>query len=92
MHFGMEILIEKYTCSFHLVFNLLFSVICRLQKSIDGLNQASKNWFAKFAPTLRDYGFIQSASDHWLFTFTSNDTFLNILVYVDDIILATLWS
>lgn len=32
--------------------------VCRLRKSIYGLQQASRNWFAKLTSSLRDYGFI----------------------------------
>jgi len=62
--------------------------VCRLKKSLYGLKQASKQWFAKLSSHLKASGFSQSAYDHSLFVkiFETNITVL--LVYVDDIILA----
>ena len=62
--------------------------VCRLRKSLYGLRQASRNWFAKFSAALKGYGFLQSAADNSLFTYTKDAIFLVVLVYVDDLILA----
>ncbi|PKI32774.1 hypothetical protein CRG98_046822 [Punica granatum] len=59
---------------------------CRLQKSLYGLRQASRNWFSKFTSALRNYGFSQSEADHSLFTLQRDKKFLAVLVYVDDMI------
>lgn len=63
-------------------------MFCRLRKSLYGLKQASRNWFAKFSTALQHYGFIQSSADHSLFTFGDGNNTMVILVYVDDLILA----
>ncbi|PKI50014.1 hypothetical protein CRG98_029601, partial [Punica granatum] len=61
-------------------------VVCRLRKSLYGLRQASRNWYAKLADAMRHYGFRQSGADHSLFIFNRGNVFLAALVYVDDIL------
>ncbi|KAK3029712.1 hypothetical protein RJ639_039121 [Escallonia herrerae] len=60
--------------------------MCRLQKSLYGLRQASRNWYHEFSQSLLVVGFIQSQSDHSLFTFARKGSFLAVLIYVDDVI------
>ncbi|KAK3011732.1 hypothetical protein RJ639_012295 [Escallonia herrerae] len=62
--------------------------VLRLRKSLYGLRQSPRNWFAKLSTALRSYGFLQSHADHTLFTYRKGDVFLSILGYVDDLILA----
>ncbi|KAM6589902.1 hypothetical protein CsatA_012507 [Cannabis sativa] len=63
--------------------------ICKLQKSLYGLKQASRQWFAKFSSALTDEGFHHSATDLSLFIKHFNGNFIFLLVYVDDVILAS---
>ena len=76
-----------YTCreGKHLPSN----AVCRLHKSIYGLKQASRQWFHKFSNDLLSEGFVQSTSDHTLFTKHQDTSFLALLIYVDDIIIAS---
>ena len=61
--------------------------VCRLRKSLSGLRQALRCWFAKLAAALVQYGFQQSGSDYSLFTFRRDKVQLTILVYVDDLVI-----
>lgn len=62
--------------------------VCRLRKSLYGLRQSPRNWFAKLTSSLRKYGFQQSHADYTPFTYKIGDDVLSVLVYVDDILVA----
>ncbi|KAD4180157.1 hypothetical protein E3N88_28748 [Mikania micrantha] len=63
------------------------NVVCRLNKSLYGLKQASRNWFSTFSDTVQKAGYTQSKADYSLFTKTQGKSFTAILIYVDDILL-----
>ncbi|XP_019190136.1 PREDICTED: uncharacterized protein LOC109184576 [Ipomoea nil] len=63
-------------------------LVCRLRKSLYGLKQTPRCWFAKLVTALKGYGFLQSYSDYSLFTFTRGGIQINVLVYVDDLIIS----
>lgn len=63
-------------------------LVCMMKKSLYGLKQASKLWFAKLSHALISRGYSSSLNGYSLFTkFTSSSTVLNV-IYVDDILLA----
>jgi hypothetical protein len=63
------------------------NLVCKLQRSLYGLKQASRQWNAKLTETLISSGFIQSKADYSLFTKKTSRGFTAILVYVDDLVL-----
>ncbi|RVW26427.1 Retrovirus-related Pol polyprotein from transposon RE1 [Vitis vinifera] len=65
------------------------NAVCRLHKSIYGLKQVSHQRFHKFSNALLSEGFVQSTNDHTLFTKYQDTSFLALLIYVDDIIIAS---
>lgn len=78
---------ERYICEPRDGEHLPEKQVCRFIKSLYGLKQASRLWFHKFLGVLLTNGFTQSYTDPTLFVQESNDGFLALLVYVDDILL-----
>ncbi|WOH00046.1 hypothetical protein DCAR_0519402 [Daucus carota subsp. sativus] len=68
--------------------SLYLDKVCRLRKSLYGLKQSPRCWFAKLVAVLKKYGFLQSYSDYSLFTYTKGEIQINVLVYVDDLIIS----
>ncbi|XP_074302766.1 uncharacterized protein LOC141634526 [Silene latifolia] len=63
--------------------------VCLLKKSLYGLKQAPRAWYHRFASFMSKIGFTHSRSDNSLFIFKNGNDISYLLLYVDDIILAT---
>ena len=62
---------------------------CRLMKFIYGLKQASRQWYLKFDGTIRKFGFKENVEDNCIYTKFKNGKFIFLILYVDDILLAS---
>ena len=63
------------------------NMVCKLKKSLYGLKQASRQWFARLVAELLHQGFLQSKNDYSLFIRNFDDCMTIIFVYVDNILL-----
>ncbi|KAJ9545524.1 hypothetical protein OSB04_025231 [Centaurea solstitialis] len=61
--------------------------VCKLRKSLYGLNQAPRAWYQRFANYLLTIGFVCSKSDTSLFVYNQGDDIAYLLLYVDDIVI-----
>jgi hypothetical protein len=64
------------------------SYVCKLQRSLYGLKQSPRAWYARLSALFATLGFVASKADTSLFTFTHQDVQVYMLVYVDDIVIA----
>jgi hypothetical protein len=62
---------------------------CKLKKSIYGLKQASRQWYLKFNDTITSSGFKENTIDRCIYLKVSRSKFLFLILYVDDILLAS---
>ena len=60
--------------------------VCQLLKTIIGLKQSPRVWYAKIHQFFAESGFVRSEEDHSLFVHQTRR--LVILLYVDDLVLA----
>ncbi|KAM2628345.1 hypothetical protein TB2_001696 [Malus domestica] len=65
------------------------SLVCKLNKSIYGLKQASRQWNKKFDQVIMAAGFQENKMDECVYLKVSDSKFIFLVLYVDDILLAS---
>ena len=65
------------------------SMVCKLKKPIYGLKQASRQWYQKFHQVITSYGFEANVVDDCVYHKFSGSKYIFLVLYVDDILLAT---
>lgn len=64
-------------------------LVCKLKKYIYGLKQASRQWYLKFNDTVTSFGFKENIVDRCIYLKVSGGKFIFLILYVDDILLAS---
>ena len=64
-------------------------LVCKVKKSIYELKQASRQWYLKFHDVISSFGFEENIMDQCIYQKVSGSKICILIVYVDDILLAT---
>lgn len=64
-------------------------LVCKLNKSIYGLKQASRQWNIKFHNVVSSFGFVENIVDQCIYLKVSGSKYTFLVLYVDDILLAS---
>ena len=64
-------------------------LVCKLKKSIYGLKQASRKWYLKFDEVITSLGFVENKVDHCVYLKNNETKLIFLVLYVDDILLAS---
>jgi len=59
--------------------------VCKLQRSIYGLKQASRSWNIRFDETIKELGFSQNPDESCMYKRVSGSAIVFLILYVDDI-------
>jgi transposase InsO family protein len=63
--------------------------VCKLNRSIYGLKQASRQWYKLFDNAITSYGFSMTEEDHCIYLKIVGESFVMLSLYVDDILIAS---
>ncbi|KAE8711604.1 Detected protein of confused Function [Hibiscus syriacus] len=64
------------------------NMVCRLKKSLYGLKQAPRQWYKKFDSFMGSNGFTRFQADHCCYIKRFDNSFIILLLYVDDMLVA----
>ena len=63
------------------------NMVCKLQKSIYRLKQASRSWNIRFDQVVKSFGFIQNMDEPCVYKKHEKNAVVFLVLYVDDILL-----
>ena len=61
--------------------------VCKLQRSIYGLKQASRSWNLRFDEAIKEFDFIKNEDEPCVYKKVSGSAIVFLVLYVDDILL-----
>ncbi|KAJ9547812.1 hypothetical protein OSB04_020355 [Centaurea solstitialis] len=61
--------------------------VCKLQRSIYGLKQASRNWNLRFDEKIKEFGFLKNEDEPCVYKKVSGSIVVFLILYVDDILI-----
>ena len=64
-------------------------LVCKLKKSLYGLKQASRQWYLKFHNVISSFSFVENIMDQCIYLKFSGSKICFLVLYVDEILLAT---
>jgi hypothetical protein len=64
-------------------------LVCKLKKSLYGLKQASRKWYLKFHNVIYSFSFVENIMDQCIYLKVNGSKICFLVLYVDDILLAT---
>ena len=63
-------------------------MLCKLNKSIYGLKQASRQWYLKFHNVITSYCFKENVVEKCIYLKINGSKYIFLVLYLDDILLA----
>jgi hypothetical protein len=61
--------------------------VCKLNRSIYGLKQASRSWNIRFDETIKEFGFTKNPDEACVYKKEADEIKIFLVLYVDDILL-----
>jgi hypothetical protein len=62
-------------------------LVCKLKRSLYGLNQSPRMWYQKFDTYILSFGFVRSKANHYIYSKEEGGCFIYVAFYVDDLFL-----
>jgi hypothetical protein len=62
-------------------------LVCKLKRSIYGINKSPRMWYQKFDTHILSFGFVRRKYDHCIYSKEEGEHFIYVSLYVDDMLL-----